>query len=624
MSAGNSKHTLANDIAMALQSDRSRELSSRGLLAAGVALAILQAPPANAVALGDLSVKSSLGQPLVATTTARLGPGESISSACVSAPALRGNDIGNPTGLTVTTLAGTTPGTYPVEIRSARPLYEPMYEIRLQVNCPGSVALTRNFVVMLNLPMTVPTVVAPTATTPAATANATSGPAPARRLQRISDPRLEPSRDVISGTSYRVRKGDTLSSIAERLGDRPAGSLWAAANWIYAANPQAFIRGNRDMIKLGTLLTLPTGAELAAGTPVPDMDQPAPAASASVTPTPVTDAPAREAAEQPRAAAETAMAAIRAENLEAELQATEAANAAMQAEIERAEARVAALVAAAASRDAAAETAVAADAGTISTPVAQQTAGPADNGLNPLLAALAGIGSGLGLALLLLGRGLLGRRRNAEEEHHATAIQPAQKFHSFDAGKTPAAAAYGGGGIEVEVNEAAPETPEPFATNGANDTDHTINEAPRVDLSAGLQPAAAGISSLLDDVDDDGALSSDNSDAQQDDGTMHTLFPPATDTDTVELPDIDLSESDSDTTELVAESQAATADDEAGDLDTINRRLQLDEDETLSATLTQALDLLEQDYEDELTASQILERDEVAAALQEEAAKDKH
>ena len=39
------------------------------------------------------------------------------------------------------------------------------------------------------------------------------------------------------------------------------------------------------------------------------------------------------------------------------------------------------------------------------------------------------------------------------------------------------------------------------------------------------------------------------------------------------------------------------------------------DDETLSATLTEALGLLEQDYEDELSASQILDKHKVREAF---------
>ena len=161
MSGHYKRVSLARDIARVLRRDTLNRdnqdaLLSRGLLVTGVALAVMQAQPASALALGEMRVQSAVGQPFVGSTTARLGPGESLAADCISAP--RSDDAGltQPDGLTVTAQSGNTPGSYPVQIRSAKPLYEPMYEIRLRVDCPGSVALSKSYVVMLNLPMTTP------------------------------------------------------------------------------------------------------------------------------------------------------------------------------------------------------------------------------------------------------------------------------------------------------------------------------------------------------------------------------------------------------------------------------------------------------------------------------------
>lgn len=143
MSARKKRTALSIDVARALRGNT---------LMTGVAFAVLQAQPANAVSLGELRVQSALGQPLVATTTARIGPGESLASSCITAPE-SGNGLSNPDGLRVTAQSGNT--------------------------------------------------------------------------------RLAASRAAIpAGQDYRVRNGDTLSMIAQRIEGRPVGSTWRVAEML--------------------------------------------------------------------------------------------------------------------------------------------------------------------------------------------------------------------------------------------------------------------------------------------------------------------------------------------------------------------------------------------------------
>jgi hypothetical protein len=65
------------------------------------------------------------------------------------------------------------------------------------------------------------------------------------------------------GERYTVVRGDTLFGIAARLNERPAGATWAAARMLFDTNPNAFIAGDRDQLKLGAVLNIP-GSELIA------------------------------------------------------------------------------------------------------------------------------------------------------------------------------------------------------------------------------------------------------------------------------------------------------------------------------------------------------------------------
>ena len=155
--SGLPKHELlAQDIAAALESGYARATSSRALLLTGIALACFQPGQAEALTLGELKVESTIGQPLLSTTTARIATGESLAAGCVTSVANPQGGLSLPNDLIVTVPETSVAGVHPVRITSARPLYEPMYEIRLQVNCPGNVSLARSYVVMLNVPMTSP------------------------------------------------------------------------------------------------------------------------------------------------------------------------------------------------------------------------------------------------------------------------------------------------------------------------------------------------------------------------------------------------------------------------------------------------------------------------------------
>ena len=54
-----------------------------------------------------------------------------------------------------------------------------------------------------------------------------------------------------------MRVGDTLSNIASRIDNRPVG-LWQAVDVLFNANPDAFIDGDLNKLKAGSLLTIPS------------------------------------------------------------------------------------------------------------------------------------------------------------------------------------------------------------------------------------------------------------------------------------------------------------------------------------------------------------------------------
>ena len=110
------------------------------ILAVGTSLA---AVPAAALELGEVTVHSSLGQPLRASIAYALAPNESLANTCVS--------IG-PAGMG---LPGIGPATVSVangviNLTGATPLREPMVSVRLVVDCPYSPNLSREYMLFVD------------------------------------------------------------------------------------------------------------------------------------------------------------------------------------------------------------------------------------------------------------------------------------------------------------------------------------------------------------------------------------------------------------------------------------------------------------------------------------------
>ena len=271
-----------------------RSLAVNALALTGAAMSWLD--PAHAVTLGEITVESALGQPLAARIPIDLGPGEVMGASCVSSPAAGKTDLAHLPQPLLSVPETAMPGTYLLRVTTAQPLYEPMYELQVQVRCTGTALLVRQYVLMLDLPGAASVLAAPAATTPATSVPAMAAPVPethaatAPLAARPPHPRhpVTLGAPIATGSSYRVAAGDTLSTIAARVSNRGGKGLWQMADLIFAANPDAFIGGNQDLIKLGSEISIPTlaapaavSAPSASAAPsprdVPNVDMPPPA-----------------------------------------------------------------------------------------------------------------------------------------------------------------------------------------------------------------------------------------------------------------------------------------------------------------------------------------------------------
>ncbi len=233
----------------------------------GLALAIglaLSAPAAYGAGLGRITVQSALGQPLRAEVEVTAVSREEAASLAVKLasiaafqqanldynPALRGLKF---------SLGQRTDGGYVVRISSPNPINEPYLDLLLELTSTTGRVL-REYTVLLDPPAlrAAPEVVAPAAgrtqAAAAPPAAAASAAAPAARPSAATSA-------LPAGSTYEVRRGDTLGGIAEKT--RPASaSLDQMLVALYRGNPEAFIGGNMNSVRAGSVLKVPEEAQV--------------------------------------------------------------------------------------------------------------------------------------------------------------------------------------------------------------------------------------------------------------------------------------------------------------------------------------------------------------------------
>jgi len=228
------------------------------LLATGAGIA---ATPANALELGELRVQSTLGQPLRASIAYALAPNEQLSGYCVTLRQGRSFDGVPSVG---DARVSVTQGLITITGNAA--VTEPLLSLSLSVNCPYSARLTRDYTLFVDpgVPMApataTPAIVSP-AVAPSAPVAASAATTQARRAAPAPDAASPAARaaapaEPIDGTRYRVQPGDTLSEIVSRIENRGVG-LWSAVAQIHAANPDAFLNNDPNRLKAGSWLVIP-------------------------------------------------------------------------------------------------------------------------------------------------------------------------------------------------------------------------------------------------------------------------------------------------------------------------------------------------------------------------------
>jgi hypothetical protein len=214
------------------------------IVAVGGSLVVL---PASALELGELTVQSRLGQPLRASIAYALAPSEQLSDYCVTMRP----------GPSVSGLPGFGPATVRVSngvilLTGTNPVREPMVSAHVVVNCPYSANLSREYLLFID-PLTSATEAVYQGTTLTQQASPQAEPvvvAPAAVQRPVV-------KDIGTSTRYQVQAGESLSEITARIQNRPIG-LWPAVNAIFEANPTAFTNNDPDNLMAGSWLSIPS------------------------------------------------------------------------------------------------------------------------------------------------------------------------------------------------------------------------------------------------------------------------------------------------------------------------------------------------------------------------------
>lgn len=240
--------------------NRSLKLSMLMALALGSSQAI-------ALDLGQIQVKSALGQPLLAEIPLHPASPAELQNLTVqlasSEEFARAGIVGGRTTIPLHFSVANIAGGKVIRITSSEAVDDPYLDLLLEVNSNAGKSV-REFAILLDPPN------APTAA-PAAVAAA---PLPAAAPARSAPPRATPARvaaapravaTASNGQYGPVERGQTLSSIARST--TPSGvDTQQMMLALKQANPDAFYRDNINALKSGAVLRVPTSAEAQAMT----------------------------------------------------------------------------------------------------------------------------------------------------------------------------------------------------------------------------------------------------------------------------------------------------------------------------------------------------------------------
>ncbi|PKH71157.1 fimbrial protein FimV [Stenotrophomonas sp. Betaine-02u-21] len=254
-------------------------------------LLALASSSAMALGLGDIRVLSRPGQPLVAEIpiiSADPSELQNLRVGLASPVTFERVGLQRPTGLVSELqfeLTRTAQGRAVVRVTSASPVETPALAFLIEADW-GQGRLVREYSALMDAPTSAVALSEPEIEAPAgamsnaiirepqavpaqlppetSTAGAAPAPAPAARTANTASPRAPVPEATGAAGDIAVRQGQTLSQIAQSLAVGQQISRERAMIALLRANPEAFIRGNINLLKQGAVLRVPDAASLAA------------------------------------------------------------------------------------------------------------------------------------------------------------------------------------------------------------------------------------------------------------------------------------------------------------------------------------------------------------------------
>ncbi|HEY8329715.1 MAG TPA: FimV/HubP family polar landmark protein, partial [Pseudomonas sp.] len=247
----------------------------RKLVLAIAAASALSSGMAHALGLGEISLKSSLNQPLDAEIelleVRDLGSNEVLPSL---AAVEEFSKVGVDRPFFLTDLKFTpvlkANGKSVIRVTSNKPVREPYLNFLVEVLWPNG-RLLREYTVLLDPPLYSPqTVVAASPRLPQAAPVAprvsVAPQAPVSRPQSVAPAAapaaVAPAPSRIDGDQYRTDRDDTLWEVASRVRPSSAVSVHQTMLAIQDLNPDAFLDGNINRLKRSQVLRLPTEQQI--------------------------------------------------------------------------------------------------------------------------------------------------------------------------------------------------------------------------------------------------------------------------------------------------------------------------------------------------------------------------
>jgi len=269
---------LPADRAVGTSTDRRRQWRLQAVALAAAALLSLPSPPAQALALGRVTVQSALGEPLRADIELpEITPDEvaSLRATVASPAAFRAAGLEYNPALTNVqiTLQRRPDGRHFLRLTSDRPINEPFVDLVLETTW-SSGRIVRDFTMLFDPPalrqgqqpltaQVSPGQPSTSAVSTPVTPRSRTAAAPAPAAPQATTPRTPataPAQPSGNGQQVAVQAGDTAGKIAATH-KAESVSLDQMLVALLRANPDAFVDGNVNRLRAGAVLTLPTAEE---------------------------------------------------------------------------------------------------------------------------------------------------------------------------------------------------------------------------------------------------------------------------------------------------------------------------------------------------------------------------